>query len=125
MLLTKRVMIKWNPANIKWYESKDYIFTKWKDEFEVKVEDLSDGSGASVEVQCDGCDEILTIKWNDYKRYIDKDNKYYCRNCNNKSLINIETRSKTKLKNSKTFKEWCIKNLPKKNIEYYIIIVGL
>lgn len=50
MLLTKTILVKWNPSNRKWYESKGYIFSKWKDEFEVKVEDLTNGSHVLVNV---------------------------------------------------------------------------
>lgn len=39
-LISKTVMVRWHSINKKWYESKGYIYTKYKDEFEVKVEDL-------------------------------------------------------------------------------------
>ena len=40
-LITKTVIIKWNAKNKQYFESKNYIYTKIGDEFEVKVEDLS------------------------------------------------------------------------------------
>jgi hypothetical protein len=56
MLLTKVVIMKWNPKNRKYYEEKGYIFTKWKDEFEIKIEDLAHGSDIiTVDVECDYC----------------------------------------------------------------------
>lgn len=68
MLLSKTVMVKWNPANKKWYESKGYIFTKYKDEFEVKVEDLSKGSHSTIELLCDYCKEKVISR--EFKSYI-------------------------------------------------------
>jgi len=72
MLISKTVIVKWHYMNIKHYEGKGYIFTKWKDEFEVKVEDLSLGSSAIVKVLCDYCLEEgkETIIEKPYSRYI-------------------------------------------------------
>lgn len=41
MLLTKRLKIKWFPANKKHYVSLGYKFTNYGDEFEIDVNDLS------------------------------------------------------------------------------------
>lgn len=73
MLLTKTVKIKWNPRNKKCYVSKGYIFTKMGDEFEVNVEDLSNGSHTSITVLCDYCLEEgkETILPRSYKQYIE------------------------------------------------------
>ena len=40
-LLTKEVEMKWNPRNYKYFIEKGYQFTKWKDTFLVKIEDLN------------------------------------------------------------------------------------
>jgi len=102
MLINKTVIIKWNSRIKKWYEEREYKFTKMGDEFEVKVEDLSDGSNALVDVECDGCGELLeNIKWKTYLKYNVND-KYYCQKCainGNKKWIN--------------FFEWCYLNLSK------------
>ena len=109
-LITKEVIVTWNSKNKKWYESKGYLFTKWKDEFVVKVEDLSDGSKAFVDVQCDGCGGILTdIVWQSYKRYIKEDGKYYCVKCAS-ILYGSNKGLQTKLKNGKSFEKWCLEN---------------
>jgi uncharacterized protein involved in tellurium resistance len=55
MLITKRVKIKWNKNNKNSYVSKGYIFTKYKDEFEVNVNDLNKGSKEIIQVLCDYC----------------------------------------------------------------------
>lgn len=112
MLLTKIIKVKWNPMNKKQYESKGYVFTKYKDEFDVKVEDLSDGCNEEVEVQCDECGKVLrNIKWNAYKKYAKKDEKYYCNKCAIK-LYGGERKRLVQLKNGESFGYWLIKNLP-------------
>ena len=84
MLLKKTVIVKWNPANRKYYESKGYIFTKWKDEFEVRVEDLSKGSHSEVEILCDYCKINVILR--EYREYLKLNknsiiNKDCCEEC--------------------------------------------
>ena len=113
MILTKSVLIKWHSKNKKWYEERGYIFTKMKDEFEVKVEDLSDGTDVLVDIQCDGCEKILKgISWNVYLKCVKEDGKYYCHKCS-MTLYASESNKKTKLKNGKSFYQWCYDNLSK------------
>lgn len=115
MILTKTVAMRWNPKNIDWYTNKGYVFTKWKDEFEVKVEDLSLNSIARIKVKCDGenCESpFLSLGYVDYRRYVKEDGKNYCQKC----ATNLIARAKileTKLKNSISFKQWCIDNIIK------------
>jgi len=111
MLLTKSVNMHWNPHNKEWYEYKGYVYTKMGDEFEVNVEDLSDGCGIPVVVICDGCGEILTgIKWQDYKKCVKISGEYYCSGCANR-LFGKEKRRRIKLAKSESFERWCYKNL--------------
>lgn len=120
MLITKTVMVKWSNKTKKWYELKGYIFTKYKDEFEVKVDDLSDGSHALVDVECDGCGEILTnMKWQNYIRSVHEDGKYYCQKCASR-LYGGETTRKIKLTKSLSFKQWCYDNLTKEIADYVL-----
>lgn len=113
MLITQEVEINWSSKNRKWYESKGYIFTKCKDKFLAKIEDLSKGCSSVVNVKCD-CEECKTpylkpIKWQDYLKCVKEDGKYYCRKCAMK-LYGKENARKTRLKNSKSFEKWCIEN---------------
>jgi len=113
MLISKTVIIKWHNKTKKWYENKGYIYTHNGDEFEVKVEDLQDGSHALVDVQCDECGEILKgKKWQSYKRHVKEDGKYYCSPCASR-LYGGEITRKIKLSKSKSFKQWCYLNLSK------------
>lgn len=66
MLLTETVMMKWNSKNKKRFVDLGYKYTKMRDEFEIKVSDLSDGSNVTVEVQCDYCGKIYTKHWDHY-----------------------------------------------------------
>ena len=110
MLLTKTVVVKWNSKNKKWHEEKGYIFTKWKDEFEVKVEDLSKGCRVFVKIECDGCKEIIAgVRWEDYLKQVKEDGTYYCKKCamnGHKKWI--------------SFYEWCYINLSKEEADYIL-----
>ena len=108
-LISKTVIMKWNPRNKKYYEELGYIFTKMGDEFKVKVEDLIKGSNIKVECICDNCDYIFNRSYKTYNKYLKEDNKIYCEKCGN-NLIGRENRCKTRLKNGKSFEQWCVEN---------------
>lgn len=108
-LITKTVTLKWSTSNKKHYEEKGYIFTKYKDEFEVNVNDLKNSSGARVDVECDCCGEMRNVRWLDYKKQIDNYNNTYCHSCSIK-LISAENMRKTKLNKGISFEQWCIDN---------------
>jgi len=77
----------------------------------VKVKDLNKNN-VLIDAQCDNkeCNKILkNMKLNDYKRYAKEDGKYYCQKCA-KKLYATENSNKTKLKNGKSFEQWCIEN---------------
>ena len=120
MLITKTVMTQWNVWTKEWYENKGYVFTKYSEPFEVKVEDLSNGSVVKVAIECDGCGEILTgIPWNQYLKAVHEDGKYYCQKCTANIFSGIKQRM-TKLKNSKSFYQWCYDNFSKKEADIII-----
>ncbi len=66
MLVSEYAVLKWNSANRKRYVDLGYSFTKWKDEFLVKIEHLTNTARAFVEVKCDYCGEIRCITYKDY-----------------------------------------------------------
>lgn len=105
MLISKTVITKWNPRNKIWYETKGYIFTRWYDEIEVRIEDLFKSSNCLVEVQCDNCGKIFKITWATYQN---RDN-IYCKTCANK-LYGSENVRLSKLKNGTSFEQWCKNN---------------
>ena len=83
MLLSKTVIQKWNSKNKKRYIELGYIFTKIKDEFEVKVHDLPKYSRAKVLIKCDYCGKEILKEWINYNSEIDKGIiiKDACRDC--------------------------------------------
>lgn len=107
-IVNKTVKVKWNGRNKKYYESLGYEYTKLGDEFEVKVEDLSNGSNSEVEIVCDCCGQQKQWRYTDYIKQT-KNGKTYCRKCA-KKLYGGKKMQKTKLQNSKSFYDWCIEN---------------
>lgn len=121
MLLTKTVKMKWNPNIKKYYEQRHYIYTKMGDEFEVKVEDLQDGSHVLVDVKCDGCGELRKgVIWQHYINLLHEGGTYYCQKCASK-LFGVEKQIKTKLEKSKSFYDWCYENLSKEKADDIIL----
>jgi len=132
MLLTKEVEIKLGGSNIKHLENLGYeiprhfnnhhkkIMVKQGTKIIVKTEDLLDGAYVLVDVQCDGCGEILKgMKWSNYIKYVHSDKKYYCRACGT-SIFGEEKARRTRLKNSTSFYQWCYINLPKEEADIII-----
>lgn len=99
-LISKTTIMKWHNVTKEYYEERGYIFTKYGDEFEVKVEDLPKGSRALVSVKCDGnnCGKIDVISWNDFLKRVNN-NKTYCYKC-----------KYHKDKGFESFEQWCIEN---------------
>ena len=109
MLISKAVKVKWCPHNKKRYESLGYVFTKMGDEFEVKVEDLTNNSTKRVNCICDNCNKYLFWEYRKYLLYVKEEGKTYCKKCGI-NLIGTEKRIKGLIKKSKSFYEWCIEN---------------
>ena len=121
MLLTKIVKMKWHTNNKKWYEAKGYKFTKYKDEFEVKVEDLSRGSNAKVQIKCDNptCKSpYLSMKWVNYKMQVQENKKYYCIHCFRK-IYGAKIKEKEIIKKKQSFGDYLVNNYGEKGIEIY------
>lgn len=72
------VEVKWHYSNREWYEEKGYVFTKNKDTFYVKVDELMDSSKANVKVICDMCGEEGVKKYT-FIRF--KENHFCDRDC--------------------------------------------
>ena len=118
MLITKEVEIELNPSNIKYFEdlgikiprmidSKGRYKVKKGTKIIVNVENLSDGSNALVDIECDGCGENLkNIKWVNYKKYAQNDGKYYCNKCATNGY-----------KKWVSFYDWCYENLSKEEAD--------
>lgn len=113
-LISKTVKVKWWVTNKKYYESKGYKFTKWKDEFEVDIEDIGKGCNSYVEIEydCECCKNkgITLTLWGNYKKAVKNDGQIYCRKYSNK-IYGKEKMIITNLKNSESLGYWLLKNL--------------
>ncbi len=81
MIITKKVEVKWNSKTKSYYIDKGYKFTKMKDSFMVKTEDLTNGSNIKILVRCDYCNNEYNVTWHHRVKSnltIDKD---CCKNC--------------------------------------------
>lgn len=63
MLVSKTAIIKWNSKIQRHYINLGYHFTKMGDEFEVNVNDLTNGSSAIITYTCDYCGIKCHKKW--------------------------------------------------------------
>lgn len=82
MLIPNQIIeVAWMPTNKDYYQKLGYVFTKCRDTFHVKAEDLCPCSHKIVKVQCDYCGDIVEKK---YVRYIkgQKTGKDCCVKCN-------------------------------------------
>ena len=105
MLISTTTKVKWTKRSKKYYEDLGYKFTKYDDEFEVKVKHLSPSSRAIVSWKCDfeGCNTIKTGEYLYYLKHVKEDGKIYCIKCSNKYRD-------SKNKNFYSFEHWCIDN---------------
>lgn len=83
MLISKTAQVKWNAKTKRHYVDLGYHFTKMGDEFTVEVNDLTDGSNALVDVQCDYCGDIINQQWYVRKFKLDRSDikKDCCKKC--------------------------------------------
>lgn len=106
-------MVRWHGKNQKFYKNKGYNFTKFGELFEVKVEDLQQGSNVYVEVKCDNqnCEQpnLKPIQFCSYIKRVHLNGNYYCKKCAINLYANKNLRI-TQLKKSKSFDQWCIEN---------------
>lgn len=76
-LIQKEVSIKSSSYNLKWYIDKGYC-CKNGDRIIVKVEDLTHGSGAKLDVECDYCGKLFKQA---YRRYMEHPLDIACIDC--------------------------------------------
>ena len=120
-LISEEVEVVLNPNNVKYYENLNYeiprhinksgkLITSMGTKILIKTEHLLAKSSAKVDIKCDNCDkELKDIIWRDYSSQITKDNIYYCHKCAS-NLYGAESARLARLKNGKSFEQWCIEN---------------
>ena len=89
MLISKQIEMRWNSKNKHHFTKLGYKFTKMKDTFIVDVNDLTDGSQATVVVKCDYCGKVFTKTWERYKKENIKAIAHTdcCNNCKKHKII--------------------------------------
>lgn len=78
------VKAKWTNKYKSFYEEKGYIFTKIGEEFDVKAEDLAQGSHIPIKVKCDYCGNIYSSPYASIvkgRKNIPKDSCKKCVGC--------------------------------------------
>lgn len=63
----QKITLTWFPRRRKYYVSKGYVFTQWKDNFEIDVEDLHPGSHLDVVMICDKCGAEFKREFREHK----------------------------------------------------------
>lgn len=80
--------VSWHNQTREWYESKGYVFTRYKDKFLVKCEDLSVGNHQKVVVICDYCGEEFITP---FVQHIKSSENHgdCCRDCTAKKIKDV------------------------------------
>lgn len=89
LVKNQMVKVKWSTSNKKWYESKGYKFTRFRDVFTVKAEDLSITSKIKVKVICDYCGNVYETSFSTCYNGINVFPKCACGNCAGKKAQEI------------------------------------
>lgn len=105
ILISKTVFVIWNSKTKNHYVNKGYIFTKMKDKFEVKINDLTYGANIKIKLKCDYCGEIYEKYYSDWNRSHNNISKDACSNCKIKKTKEI-TLIKYGVENSFDLKEF-------------------
>jgi len=116
-------MISWNGKNREIYENLGYKFTKWKDKFEVQIEDLNINSDIKVEVRCDYCGKTIHETYSNFidhrsKSYVQKDACWDCRSLKMKD--NALNKNKDNKLNRNDVGYWQIEENRLKELDNYI-----
>lgn len=92
MIITKTVNMSWNSYNKKYYIDLGYNFTKMREKFKIKIEDLNKNSHSKVIVACDHCKAEREIAYKDYNVRLKNKGFYVCSGCrfHKTKLTNLE-----------------------------------
>lgn len=86
MIKEHEIEVSWCYQNRKHYEELGYKFTKYRDKFTVKIDELSHGSNIRITAICDECGAEKRIKYQDYLRCLENYNVYMCNKCSHKKV---------------------------------------
>ena len=120
MLISKEVKMRWNSKNKRFYEDKGYTYTKMRDEFYVRVEDLKEGSNVKIQVKCDYCGNIYEVQYYSWKKLKEKDNNSDC--CSNPECTGEKSLESLEIKYGDNFEDFRNRQKEKReqtNLEKY------
>lgn len=125
MIIDKNVLVRLCSKNMEHYKCLGYDIPKSTDargrttttegtSILVNILDLPKNSMVRIHVKCDGCGKTINeerggINYKTYNECAKENGKYYCKSCANK-LYGRKNSIKTKIKNGKSFKQWCVEN---------------
>jgi len=78
-IINEIIKIKWNKNNKQYYIKRNYMFTKYGDEFEIDIKDLPKSTEMKIDVLCDYCNKIKNIPYKNYNNL--KGDTYCCVEC--------------------------------------------
>ena len=116
MIIDDKVYMTWNSRNKRHFESKGYLYTKQREGFYVKPEDLQETSHFKIHVACDICGKESYVAYRDYLKR--KTDKYLCSNCA-LYTYGIDTRKKNHIANGNSLGDWCIENIDESFVDIY------
>ena len=102
MIVSKMAKLQWNGNNKEYYEGKGYTFTKYRDLFEVKIDDLPPNTHAKVMVKCETCGAIRELSYSDARNKLGNGNM--CLKCVFDSRRGIDEKRRAKIQ---TFLSYC------------------
>lgn len=117
MVLTKELENKWCPSNKKHFESLGYTYTKMKDTFMVKFEDMPHSSDKSIKVECDYCGKKFDKQIKKYyrgRKIIPKDCCEECRSKKGEEARLKKYGTLSPLIHEGVKEKWIFDNMPKK-----------
>ena len=79
-IISTEVEIIPSGKNIQYYKDKGYN-VKYHKPLTVKIDDLSNGSHVYINVECDICKNVSTVKYKDYNKIMSRSNYYCCSKC--------------------------------------------
>lgn len=108
LLENQLIKVKWSSKNKKYYTNKGFVFTKFNDEFLVKVEDLNPNSSIKIKVICDYCGKEYEILYQHYVRSMKTSSKNACQKCSGIKVAE-QTLKRRREKYYKNVVEFCSK----------------
>lgn len=86
LLIDDEITVKWNPMNVRHYESLGYKLTHFRDELKIRASQLPKNSCIKIRVKCDYCGKVFE-KVNEMRNaHFEVTGKDACRKCAYKKI---------------------------------------